>query len=304
MRYKLTPAIGRTHGVHAEPTTFGLKFLMYFDELQRQIERLEKARNNISYGKLSGAVGTNASLSPEIEKSTLDKLNLKVAPVSTQVLQRDRHAEVMSAVALLAATLEKLSVEIRHLQRTEVREVEEGFFKGQTGSSAMPHKKNPVNSERITGLSRIIRGNLIASIENIALWHERDISHSSVERVILPDSFILIDFMLTEANRIICDLRVYTDRMLENINKTRGLIFSQSLLLALIEKKMSRFDAYKAVQSLSMKVWNEPDSDLKTLVERDRRMNALLSQKEIENIFTVDRYLKHVDAIYKRVLKK
>lgn len=303
LKYKDTPAIGRTHGVHAEPTTFGLKLLMYYQEFGRALTRLEAAKKNISFGKLSGAVGTNSSVSLAIEKKTMDRLGLQVAPVSTQVLQRDRHAEVMAALAILAGTLDKLATEIRHLQRTEVREAEENFTEGQTGSSAMPHKKNPVNCERISGLARVIRGNLVAAIENIPLWHERDISHSSVERVIFPDSFGLVDFMLEEAIRILSTLRVYPQRMLANIALTRGLVFSQKLLLALIDKGMTRFDAYKIVQDLSMKVWNSDSADLPTLARLDKRLKGVLTDKEVSKIFDMNGHLKHVDDIFRRALK-
>jgi len=303
IEFKKTPAMGRTHGIHAEPTTFGLKLLLYYEELGRHIVRLDAALENISFGKLSGAVGTCASNGPSLEKRALKRLGLKTAPVSTQVLQRDRHAEVMSAVAVLGATLEKLATEIRHLQRTEVREVEESFSEGQTGSSAMPHKKNPVNCERVAGLARVLRGNLVAAIENVALWHERDISHSSVERVIFPDSFLLIDFMLDEMSRVVKNLRVYPLAMMANIQKTRGLVFSQRLLTACIERGMPRFDAYKIVQELSMKVWDGPHYDLKSLASADPRIGKILGRKDIGQIFELNAFLKHVDAIYKRSLK-
>ncbi len=301
--YQNTPTIGRTHGVHAEPTTFGLKILVFFQDMGRHLERLERARDNIAYGKISGAVGTNASVSPDIERRALRCLGLEVAPVSTQILQRDRHAEVVAALAFLAAGLEKIAVEIRHLQRTEVHEVEESFTEGQTGSSAMPHKKNPVNSERVSGLARVVRGNLMAALENIALWHERDISHSSVERVILPDSFLLVDFMLTEMAQIIQSMEVYEDQMLANIAKTRGLIFSQRLLLALVEKGLERFEAYDRVQKLAMRVWHDGQADLETLARNDKRIRELLSDGEISEIFQLGNYLKYVDTIFKRALK-
>lgn len=303
LKYRNTPIIGRTHGVHAEPTTFGLKLLIFYQEMNRNIVRLEAAREEISFGKISGAVGTNASISPTIEQNVLRRLGLKVAPVSNQVLQRDRHAHVISVLAILAATLEKLANEIRHLQRTEVQEVEESFADGQTGSSAMPHKKNPVNCERISGLARVIRGNLVAALENVALWHERDISHSSVERVIFPDSFILADFMLEEMNRILSGLRVHTEQMLCNITRTRGLIFSQRLLLTCIEKGMSRLEAYKVVQALCLKVWNSHTLSLQTVAQLDHRINSKMSDEEIQSVFNMDYYLKHVDAIYRRALK-
>ncbi len=298
LRFKDTITMGRTHGIHAEPTTFGLRLLLYYEDMKRALDRLERAKDVMSYGKLSGAVGTHAAFSPAMEKRTLKKLNLKAAAVSTQVLQRDRHAEVMSALALLAASLEKIAIEIRHLQRTEVREVEESFSKGQTGSSAMPHKKNPVNCERVSGLARIVRTNMLAAYENIALWHERDISHSSVERVIIPDSFALTDFMLDEMTRIITNMRVYPERMLRNIQNNRGLIFSQRFLLALIDKGMARFDAYSIVQELAMRVWNEESNNLRSLAELDPRVSKLFKKSDLDKIFDLSAYLKHVDAIY------
>lgn len=304
LEFKKTPVIGRTHGVHAEPTTFGLKLLVYALEMQRDITRLRRAREAVAVGKLSGAVGTNASVSPSVERKTLTRLGLGVAPVSTQVLQRDRHAEAMWALAMLGATLEKIALEIRHLQRTEVREAEEGFSEGQTGSSAMPHKKNPVNCERVCGLARVLRGNLNAALENVALWHERDISHSSVERIILPDGFLLADFMLEEMARIVRTLNVYPLRMLENIAITRGLVFSQNLLLACIAKGIARFDAYRIVQALAMKAWKDPSLDLKTLARLDGRLKRVLAARDIETIFDMKGHLKHTDAIFKRALKE
>ncbi|MFT5206456.1 MAG: adenylosuccinate lyase [Candidatus Omnitrophota bacterium] len=298
LRYKDTVTMGRTHGIHAEPTTFGLRILLYYEDMKRALDRLERAKAVMSYGKLSGAVGTHAAFSPAMEKRTLKKLKLKAAAVSTQVLQRDRHAEVMSALALLAASLEKIAIEIRHLQRTEVREVEESFSKGQTGSSAMPHKKNPVNCERVSGLARIVRTNMLAAYENIALWHERDISHSSVERVIIPDSFALTDFMLDEMTRIITNMRVYPKRMLRTIENNRGLIFSQRFLLALIDKGLARFDAYAIVQELAMRVWNEEEYTLRSLAELDSRVKKLFKKSDLDKIFDLNAYLKHVDAIY------
>jgi len=300
LRYRHTPAMGRTHGVHAEPTTFGLKLLLFEQEIGRDIERLVRARAGAAFGKISGAVGTHASVSPAIERKVMRRLKLKPAPVSTQVLQRDRHAEVLSALAILAATLEKIAVEIRHLQRTEVREVEESFSKGQTGSSAMPHKKNPVNCERVTGLARLVRSYLMAGLENIALWHERDISHSSVERVIFPDAFLTVDFMLDQMIAILRNLRVYPKRMMANIQDDRGLIFSQRILLALIEKGMARFDAYKIVQELAMKVWNDEHEDLQDLARKDARLGRLFSEKEFEKIFNLKSYLKYVDQVFRK----
>jgi adenylosuccinate lyase len=306
LKHKLTPAMGRTHGVHAEPTTFGLKVLLYYPELGRAIGRLENARKTISVGKISGAVGTYAGLSPALEKSALGRLGLAAAPISTQVLQRDRHAEVMSALAILAATLEKCAVEIRHLQRTEVREVEESFSEGQTGSSAMPHKKNPVNCERVTGLARLVRSNLMAALENVALWHERDISHSSVERVIFPDSFLAVDFMLSEMDRILANLKVYPDRMMATIKGNRGLTFSQRLLTASIKKGLARFDAYAIVQRIALQVWNAPAASgdtMESLARSDERLKKLFTDKEFKTIFDLNAYLEHVDAIFKKALK-
>ncbi len=314
LRHKYTPAMGRTHGVHAEPTTFGLKILLYYPELGRNLDRLEHARRGISVGKISGAVGTYAGvLSPALEASALRKLGLTSAPISTQVLQRDRHAEVLAALAILAATLEKCAVEIRHLQRTEVREAEESFSEGQTGSSAMPHKKNPVNCERVTGLARLMRSYLQAGLENVALWHERDISHSSVERVIFPDAFLAADFMLSEMDRILANLKVYPERMMANIRANRGLTFSQRLLTACIQKGLARFEAYEIVQKLALRIWNEglngtgarsgahvSDETLESLARADQRLSQLFTDKEFTQIFDLKAYLEHVDAIFKK----
>lgn len=302
IEHKNTLCMGRTHGVHAEPTTFGLKLLLYYQELTRNQERLQNARKHVTVGKISGAVGTNASISPAVEKAILKKLGLTAAPVSTQVLQRDRHAEVMSALAILAAGLEKIALEIRHLQRTEVREVEESFSEGQTGSSAMPHKKNPVNCERVCGLARLVRTNLLAALENIALWHERDISHSSVERVIFPDTFLLVDFMLQEMTQIMQGLRVYPDQMLKNIERNRGLIFSQRLLTACIDKGMSRFDAYKVVQELALKVWKEEEYSLMNLAQTHPQLKKQFTTQEFKQIFNINEFVQHVNAIYQKAL--
>lgn len=300
LKYQWTITMGRTHGIHAEPTTFGLRLLLYYEEMGRNIVRLESAQKNIRFGKLSGAVGTHASFSPQLEKRTLAKLKLNAAPVATQVLQRDRHAEVMAALAILAASMEKIATEIRHLQRTEVREIEEVFTKGQTGSSAMPHKKNPVNCERVAGLARLVRANLIASLENIALWHERDISHSSVERVIIPDTFMVVDFMLSEMMNVLTQMRVYEKQMLKTIERNRGLVFSQRLLLALIDKGMSRFDAYAIAQELAMEVWNDETLTMRGLAEKDARINKNFSTKELDAIFDVNAYLKYITQIYRK----
>ena len=304
LRYQNTPMMGRSHGVHAEPTTLGLKFLLYFDEFKRNLSRLDRAREVISFGKISGAVGTYANIDPRVEEKTLKLLGLSVAPVSTQILQRDRHAQVLAVLAIVGGSLEKLATEIRHLQKTETLEVEEPFEEGQTGSSAMPHKRNPVNCERIAGLARVLRGNSMAAMENIALWHERDITHSSVERVILPDSFILLHFMMKEMIHVLKGLQVYPDNMMENIWKTRGLIFSQRVLLALIDKGLPRETAYKIVQKNAMQVWKNKNENLKDLLLAEKEVNSHFSKKEIEEIFNLDYHLKHVGTIFKRVLGK
>ncbi|MGB4705061.1 MAG: adenylosuccinate lyase [Candidatus Saccharicenans sp.] len=302
LKYKKTPCIGRTHGVHAEPVTFGFKILVWYEEINRHLKRLRAARDTISVGRIAGAVGTYIHLDPRVEKYALKSLKLKPAPVSTQVLQRDRHAEVMSCLALIATSLEKFALEIRHLQRTEVLEVEEPFTPGQKGSSAMPHKRNPVRCERIAGLARIVRGNLQAALENIPLWHERDISHSSAERVIFPDSFILTDFLLKEMTDIIANWHVYPDRMLKNIELTRGLIFSQAVMLALTRKGLTREEAYRLVQNCSLKAWKE-NLNFKELVLFDPEIRKHLSAGEIEACFSLEPYLKKIDFIFERVLK-
>jgi adenylosuccinate lyase len=302
LKYQNIPMMGRSHGVHAEPVTLGLKTLLFFDEFRRNLVRLEAARDNISFGKISGAVGTYANIDPRVEAKTLKILNLRVAPVSTQILQRDRHAEVLSTLAILGGSLEKMATEIRHLQKTETLELEEPFSEGQTGSSAMPHKRNPVNSERVAGLARILRGNALAAFENIALWHERDITHSSVERVILPDSFILVHFMISEMATILKGMHVYPENMLDNIWKTRGLIFSQRVLLALIDKGFSRDAAYKLVQKYSLLVWKDKRLNLKDLLLDDAEILSVFKPKELEDLFNLDYHLKHVKTIYKRVL--
>ncbi len=304
VQYKDTPMMGRSHGVHAEPVTLGLKFLLFYDEFRRNLVRLENARKVISYGKISGAVGTYANVDPRVEEKTLKILKLAVAPVSTQVLQRDRHAEVLSALAIFGGSLEKLATEFRHLQKTETLELEEPFAEGQTGSSAMPHKRNPVNCERIAGLARVLRGNAHASVENIALWHERDITHSSVERIILPDSFILAHFMLSEMHAVVNGLHVYPQNMLDNIWKTRGLIFSQRTLLALIDKGLSREASYKIVQKNAMRVWKDKSLNFKDLLLEEKEVTSRFSKKEIESLFQLDYHLKQVDTVFKRVLKK
>jgi adenylosuccinate lyase len=300
LKYKKTPCIGRTHGIHAEPVTFGFKILVWVEEVRRQIERTKRAIDVISVGRISGSVGTYIHLDPRVETYALRKLKLRPAKVSTQVLQRDRHAEVMASLALTATSLEKFALEVRHLQRTEVLEVEEPFTKGQKGSSSMPHKKNPVRCERISGLARLVRANLQVALENIPLWHERDISHSSAERVIFPDSFILTDYLLAETTDILGNWVVHPDRMLENIGATRGLIFSQSVLLALTRKGLSREQAYQLVQRNSLKAWNG-GLDFKALILADPEVAGILSAEELERCFSLDPYLGRIDHIFERV---
>jgi len=300
MEHKYTVMIGRSHGIHAEPITFGLKLAVWYSEMKRNLKRLVEARDVISYGKLSGAVGTFANTSPKIEALVCKKLGLRPEEISTQIIQRDRHAQYFSSLAILAGTLEKIAVEIRHLQRTEVLEVEEPFAKGQKGSSAMPHKKNPIGCENISGLARLVRSNSLAAMENMPLWHERDISHSSVERVIAPDSTILIDYMLHRLTGILRGLVVHADRMDENLKKMKGLIFSQQLLLRLAGKGLERQAAYVMVQSNAMKVW-ETGQEFKDLIMKDQGIGGYLSKTEIEEIFDLDYHVKHVDDIYERV---
>ncbi len=300
--HKKTIMMGRTHGVHAEPITFGVKLLVWYEEINRHLRRIDQAIEVISYGRISGAVGTYIHIDPQIETYALDKLGLKSAKISTQILQRDRHAEVISTLALLASSLEKFAVEIRHLQRTEVLEVEEPFTKGQKGSSAMPHKKNPVRSERISGLARLARANLQVALENIPLWHERDISHSSAERVIFPDTFILTDFILTEITDIIKNWKTFPENMRKNIDLTQGLIFSQKVMLSLAKKGLSREAAYSIVQKNSLKAWSE-NLDFKKLVKDDPEINKVLSPKEIEGCFSLALYLAKIDYIFEKVLK-
>ena len=300
MEHKYTAMIGRSHGIHAEPITFGLKLSVWYSEMKRNLKRLVEARDVISYGKLSGAVGTFANTSPKIEALVCKKLGLRPEEISTQIIQRDRHAQYFSSLAILAGTLEKIAVEIRHLQRTEVLEVEEPFAKGQKGSSAMPHKKNPIGCENISGLARLVRSNSLAAMENMPLWHERDISHSSVERVIAPDSTILIDYMLHRLTGILRGLVVHSDRMTENLKKTKGLIFSQQLLLRLAGKGLERQTAYVMVQRNAMKVW-ETGQEFKDLIMKDQEIGGYLSKIEIEEVFDMDYHMKHVDDIYERV---
>lgn len=300
LKYKMTPIIGRTHGVHAEPITFGVKILVWYEEVKRHACRIQNAIDIISVGRIQGSVGTYIHLDPRVETIALGKLGLKPAKVSTQVLQRDRHAEALFVLALICATLDKIAVEIRHLQKTEVVEAEEPFTKGQKGSSSMPHKKNPVRAERISGLARVTRSNLHVALENIPLWHERDISHSSAERIIFPDSFIITDFLLSEASSLVRNWNIRPDRMEKNIHMTKGLIFSQRVMLALTKKDLSREQAYQLVQKNSLKAWNE-DLDFKTLISQDPDISAVLSEEDIRNCFTLDPYLEKIDYIFNKV---
>lgn len=300
LEHKKTPMIGRSHGIHAEPITFGLKLALFYDEFSRNLDRMKAAKEAISIGKISGAVGTFANIPPSIEAKVCKKLGLTPAKISTQIIQRDHHAQFFTTLAVIASSIEKMATEIRHLQRTEVLEVEEPFTRGQKGSSAMPHKRNPILSENLTGLARVIRANSIAALENVALWHERDISHSSVERIIAPDSTILLDFMLARLTKLIEGLVAYPDHMLENLDKTQGLIFSQQVLLALIEKGVAREVAYSLVQRNAMKVW-ETNKDFKELLCKDSDIAKVLRKNEIEELFYIDYHLKYVDEIFKRV---
>lgn len=300
LEHKDTIMIGRTHGVHAEPTTFGLKMALWFFEVGRNLERLKKAKEAVSYGKISGAVGTYASVDPYVEEYVCRKLGLKPAEVSTQVLQRDGHAEYMCALAVVASSLDKFVTEIRHLQRTEVLEAEEPFAGGQKGSSAMPHKRNPVICERISGLSRVIRSNAQAALENVALWHERDISHSSVERVVIPDSTILLDYILNKFIEVMDGLIVYPENMKANLERTRGLVFSQRVLLALVQKGLSREDAYRLVQRCAMKSWGEK-ADFKEVLLADGEVTRHLSREELDDLFDYEHYLRNVGRIFERL---
>jgi adenylosuccinate lyase len=292
--------VGRSHGVHAEPITFGLKLALWYDELQRQLERLDQAIENIKVGQISGAVGTYDHLDPCIQDYVCEKLGLRSANISSQILQRDRHAHYVCTLALIGGTLEKITVEIRHLQRTEVLEASEFFSKGQKGSSAMPHKKNPIISERISGMSRLLRGNALAAMENMALWHERDISHSSVERVILPDSTITLFYMLKKTIGLIKNLKLYPDNMVKNMDLTHGLLFSQTVLLALTRKGMSREDAYRIVQRNAMKVWDDQLSFKEALLN-DKELGKTLTENEIDELFKLENRLKNLDHIFKKV---
>jgi adenylosuccinate lyase len=294
LEHKLTPCVGRTHGIHAEPTTFGLRLAGFYTEVNRSIERLKTARDNIAFGKLSGAVGTFSQTDPQFEAFVLNKLGLQAEPIATQVIPRDRHAELVNALALLGAALERMAMEVRSLQRTDVREVEEPFVKGQAGSSAMPHKRNPIISERVCGMARLLRSYSVSSQENICLWHDRDISHSSVERVMLPDAFHLAHYMLRKMTTLIEGLRVYPKAMLENLNKTRGLVFSQNVLGVLLKKGMDRTAAYKAVQHAAMQVWEEQVPDFKTALKEH------LSDVELQRAFDFEPYFCQIDALFQR----
>ena len=301
LRHKDTVMVGRTHGIHAEPITFGLKILVWYEDLGRALVRLRAARAAIAAGKLSGAVGTHAHLSPELEEEVLGALGLTPEPAATQVVQRDRHAELLAALALLGASVEKMALEIRHLQRTEVLEAEEPFREGQKGSSAMPHKRNPVNCERICGLARILRANAHAGMENVALWHERDISHSSVERVIFPDSFLVADFIVSQMREVLEGLHVYPERMRANLDRTRGLVYSQRVLLALTTGGLSREEAYGIVQRHAMAAWKE-EPDLKARLLADPAVAALLPRAKVEACFDPSYFVRHVNQIFDRVL--
>jgi len=298
--FKHTPIIGRTHGVHAEPTTFGLKLAIWYAETVRNIARFERSAEEMRVGKLSGAVGTFAHLEPDMEARICERMGLRAAPISSQVLQRDRHAYYVATLATIAATLDKIATEIRHLQRTEVREAEEYFSEKQKGSSAMPHKRNPVTCEQICGLARVVRANAQAAFEDVALWHERDISHSSVERVILPDSTILVDYLLVKTTNLIDTLVVYPNRMLKNLESTGGLVFSGQLLLDLAEHGMSREDAYRLVQKHAMRAWKE-DLNFRELVMKDAEITSRVPPKQIEQAFSIERQLRNVDKIFGRV---
>ena len=298
--HKYTVMMGRTHGIHAEPTTFGLKCALWYAEMSRNLERFKKAAADVEFGKLSGSVGTFANIPPEVEQYTCEKLGLSPAPISTQTLQRDRHAYYLSTLALIGSTMEKMAVEVRHLQRSELREAEEAFRKGQKGSSSMPHKRNPISSENISGCARVLRGYMVTAYENIPLWHERDISHSSAERIILPDATTLLDYMLNRFAGVIENLVVFEDNMESNIWKTQGLVFSQRLLHKLIDKGMPREKAYDTVQPLAMKSWENQEL-FKPIVEADETITEALTQDEIDDAFDLDHHTRNVDTIFERV---
>ncbi|MBI4667206.1 MAG: adenylosuccinate lyase [Nitrospinae bacterium] len=301
--FKTTLCIGRSHGIHAEPVTFGLKFALWHAEMERNRKRLVAARESAATGKLSGAVGTFANIDPFVEEYVCGKLGLAPAPLSTQVVQRDRHAEYMCALAITAATIEKIAVELRHLQRTEVLEAEEKFHEGQKGSSAMPHKRNPITAENLTGLARMVKSHVFPALDNVALWHERDISHSSVERVIMPDATILMDYMLHKATQLINGLVAYPENMLENLDKTKGLIFSQKILLDLVNAGVSREDAYAVTQRAAMRCWKEKVA-FKELLWEEPKVREKLTKEQVEESFDITYHLKNIDFIYKRVFKE
>jgi adenylosuccinate lyase len=300
LKYKKTPIMGRTHGVHAEPITFGVKILVWYEEVKRHAVRLQRAIDILSVGRIQGSVGTYIHLDPRVEIIALEKLGLKPAKVSTQVLQRDRHAEALFVLALICSTLDKIAVEIRHLQKTEVIELEESFTKGQKGSSSMPHKKNPVRAERVSGMARVTRSNLHVALENIPLWHERDISHSSAERVIFPDSFIITDYLLSETSALVQNWNVHPDRMEKNIHVTKGLVFSQRVMLALTKRDVSREEAYQLVQKNSLEAWTN-SLDFLDLILQDPEISRILTEKEIKDCFTLDPYLEKIDYIFDKV---
>ncbi len=298
--FKLTPQIGRTHGIHAEPTSFGMTFVLWYDETRRNRARLLAAKERVAVGKISGAVGAFAHLDPVVEEKVCQRLGLKPAPVSTQVIQRDCYAEYLCTLAIIASSLDKFALQVRHWQRTEVREAQERFKRGQKGSSAMPHKRNPILSERICGMARTVRANSIVGLENVALWHERDISHSSAERIVLPDSSAALDYMLAKTASLLDGLVVYPERMLENLNATRGLVFSGQLLLALTQRNVSRETAYEWVQRNAMRVWDE-GGDFQTLISADPDVQQHLSPEQIKSAFSLDTYLRNVDKVFERV---
>ena len=299
-KYKDTPCIARTHGVHAEPTTFGLKLAVWYDEMRRNLERMEQAREMMRYGKLSGAIGTYANVDPYVEEFVCHQLGLKPALIATQIIQRDHHCQFLTTIAIIGSTLNKIATEIRLLQKTEVLEVEEPFFKGQIGSSAMPHKRNPVACERVSGLSRILRSNAMAAFENIPVWHERDISHSSVERIILPDSTIALNYMFHKLNPILDGLLVYPKNMIVCLTKTKGLIYSQRVLLELMKKGLTRESAYEIIQRCAMQVWQET-SDFKDILNRDRKVRKYLKPSEIDACFNIKYYTRYADRIFKNL---
>ncbi|MFW5980524.1 MAG: adenylosuccinate lyase [Halanaerobiaceae bacterium] len=297
--HKNTVMIGRTHGVHAEPVTWGLKLAVWYEDIKRNITRMKQVKEIVSTGQISGAVGTFASVEPEVEEIVCEELGLTPSPVTNQILQRDRHADLLNNLALIAASLEKFATEIRNLQRTDILEVEEGFRKGQKGSSAMPHKKNPIVSERISGLARVVRGNVVPGLENIALWHERDLTHSSVERITLTDSTILVDYMLNKFKMVMNELIVNKNKMKDNLNLTHGLIFSEKVMLALVDKGLKREIAYEMTQRNALKAW-EQEQSFKSLIKKDEEIIQYLSDREIENIFDYNNFLKEIDIIFKR----